>query len=249
MSDLELGKDVCIKFTTMIHAKLQDFHMTTEANTADLAFFTPAVKTMLHRLGSSEDYTRTQGGSVKTQLGPREIAFIAGQYAFYVAAIGEDGWSYTQRHRGLKGFLRVLDATTLGFTSMANCRRYISPGNALLFLIDHALPARLKIWADTEISDDPVIIEKLANISGDSRATYLAFLFHVRAFGCNYENDTVQCSGEVRSTGPMQTGKGNPSLRTRWIEQKQTLLGPTCIEPASVCDRILKQDLDGRLTG
>jgi hypothetical protein len=116
---------------------------------------------------------------------------------------------------------------------MADRRRYISPGNALLFLIDHALPARLKIWADTEISEDPVIIEKLAKISGDSRATYLAFLFHVRAFGCNYENDNVQRSGEVRSTGPMQTGKGNPSLRTRWIEQKQTVLGPTGIEPAS----------------
>jgi hypothetical protein len=217
----------------MIHTKLQDFHMTTKANTADLAFFTPAVKTMLHGLGSSEDYTQTQGGSVKTQLGPRETAFIADQDAFYVAAIGEDGWPYTQRHRGPKGFLRVLDASTLGFASMADRRRYISPGNALLFLIDHALQERLKIWADAEVSEDPAIIEKFAKISGDSRATDLAFLFHVRAFSCNYENDTVQRSGEVRSTGPMQTGKGNPSLRTRWIEQKQTVLGPTGIEPAS----------------
>jgi hypothetical protein len=221
------------RISTMIPHKLQKFDMTTEANTADLAFFTPAVKTMLHRLGSSAYYSRTQGGSVRTQLCPREAAFIAGQDAFYVAAIGEDGWPYTQRHRGPKGFLCALDESTLGFASMVDRRRYISPGNALLFLIDHALPARLKIWADTEISEDPVIIEKLAKISGDSRATYLAFLFHVRAFGCNYENDTVQRSGEVRSTGPMQTGKGNPSLRTRWIEQKQTVLGPTGIEPAS----------------
>jgi uncharacterized protein len=167
----------------MIITKLHAFEMTTEANGTDRAFFTPAVKSMLHRLGSSEDYSRTQGGSVKTQLGPREIAFIADQDAFYVAAIGEDGWPYTQRHRGLKGFLRVLDATTLGFTSMANCRRYISPGNALLFLIDHASPARLKIWADAEVSEDAFIIEKFVKISGDSRATDLAFLFHVRAFG------------------------------------------------------------------
>ena len=67
--------------------------MTTEANDADLAFFTPAVKPMLHRLDSSEDYSRTEGGSVKTQLGPGETAFIAGQDSFYVAAIGEDRWS------------------------------------------------------------------------------------------------------------------------------------------------------------
>jgi hypothetical protein len=172
--------------------------MTSETNDADLAFFTPAVKPMLHRLDSFENYSRKRGGSVKTQLSSREAAFIAGQDAFYVAAIGEDRWAYTQRHRGPKGFLRVLDATTLGFASMTDCRRYISPGNALLFLIDHASPARLKIWADAEVSEDASIVEKPAKTPGHGRATHLAFLFHVRAFG--------------------------------W---KQTLLGATCIEPAS----------------
>jgi len=172
--------------------------MTSETNDADLAFFTPAVKPMLQRLDSFENYSRKRGGSVKTQLSSREAAFIAGQDAFYVAAIGEGRWAYTQRHRGPKGFLRVLDATTLGFASMTDCRRYISPGNALLFLIDHASPAQLKIWADAEVSEDASIVEKLAKTPGHGRATQLAFLFRVRAFG--------------------------------W---KQTLLGPTCIEPAS----------------
>jgi hypothetical protein len=64
--------------------------MTTEANNANFAFFIPAVKPMLHRLDSSEDYSRTEGGLVKTQLGPSETAFIASQNSFYVAAIGED---------------------------------------------------------------------------------------------------------------------------------------------------------------
>ena len=208
--------------------------MTTEANDVHFVFFNPVVEPMLHGLDSSEHYSRTEGGSIKTQLGPSETAFIAGQDSFYIAAIGEDRWPYTQRRRGPKGFLRVLDATVIGFASMASSRRYISPGNALLFLIDHTLQARLKIWADAEVSKDPAIIEKLAKSRGHTLATDLAFLFHVRAFSCNYENDTMQCSaGEVRSTETVQTGKGNPSLRTRWIEQKQTLLGPTCIEPAS----------------
>jgi hypothetical protein len=176
----------------MIHTKLQDFDMTTEANDADLAFFTPAVKPMLHRFGSPEDLSRTDGGSVKTHLGPSETAFIAGRDSFYVAAIGEDRWPYTQRHRGPKGFLRVLDATILGFASLAGSQRYISPGNALLFLIDHTLQARLKIWADAEVSEDAFIIEKLAKTPGHSRATHLALLFHVRAFGWNYEKHTVQ---------------------------------------------------------
>ena len=114
----------------------------------------------------------------------------------------------TQRHRGPKGFLRVLDATILGFASLAASRRYISPGNALLFLTDHALPARLKIWADAEVSEDPAIIEKLAKSRGHTPATHLAFLFHVRAFGWNSEKHTVQRSvREVRSTEPVRTGK------------------------------------------
>src|SRR5262252_8506704 len=104
--------------------------MTTEANDADRPFFTPAVKPMLDRLDSFEDYSRTGDGSVTTQLGPRETAFIAGQDSFYVAAVGEDRRLYTQRHRGPKGFLRVLGAPTLGFASLASSRRYISTGNA-----------------------------------------------------------------------------------------------------------------------
>ena len=205
--------------------------MTTETNDAHLAFFSPAVKPMLHRLDSSEDYSRTEGGSVETQLGPSETAFIAGQDSFYVAAIGEDRWPYTQRHSGPKGLLRVLDATILGFASLAGSRRYISPGNALLFLIDHALPARLKIWADAEVSEDPAIIEKLAKSRGHTPATHLAFLFHVRAFGWNSEKHTVQRSvREVRSTEPLRTGKADPIQRRRCIKQKQRFFSPTCLE-------------------
>jgi hypothetical protein len=202
--------------------------MTTDANDADFAFFTPAVKPLLHRLDLSEDYSRTEGGSVKTQLGPSETAFVAGRESFYVAAIGKGRWPYTQRHRGPKGFFRVLDATILGFVSLIGTRQYISPGNALLFLMDHALQKRLKIWADAEVTDDPAIIEKLAKNRGHTPATHVAFLFHVRAFGWNNEKYTVQLSGrEVRSTEPLQTAKADPIQRRRCIEQKQRLLRPT----------------------
>jgi predicted pyridoxine 5'-phosphate oxidase superfamily flavin-nucleotide-binding protein len=204
--------------------------MTTDANDADFAFFTPAVKPLLHRLDLSEDYSRTEGGSVKTQLGPSETAFIAGRDSFYVAAIGEDRWPYTQRHRGPKGFLRVLDATILGFATLAGSRRYISPGNALLFLIDHGLPARLKIWADAEVSEDPAIMEKFAKSRGYTAATHLTFLFHVRAFSWNSEKHTVQRSvREARSTEPVRTGKADPIQPRRCIEQKQRFFSPTLL--------------------
>jgi hypothetical protein len=166
--------------------------MTTEANAVDLAFFTPAVKPMLHQLGFSEDYSRTAGGSVTTQLGPRETTFVDGRDSFYVAAIGEGGWPYTQRHRGPKGFLRMLGPTILGFAGLATSRRYISTGKALLFLIDHASQTRLKIWADAEVSGDVTAIEKLAENRGHNSAMQVAFLFHVRAFGWDYKKHTAQ---------------------------------------------------------
>lgn len=212
----------------MTDTKLQDFGMASEAHYPDLAFFTPAVKPTLHRLDSFEDYNRTQGGSVKTQLGPRETAFIADQDSFYVAAIGQDRWPYTQRHRGPKSFLCVLDATILGFASMASNRRYISPGNALLFLIDHVLQARLKIWADAEVSEDLAMIEKLLESRAHTPARYLAFLFHVRAFSWNYKKRSLQRSEhEAGTTEPVRTDKADPLQPRGWIEQKQRLLDPT----------------------
>lgn len=173
--------------------------MTTEANVVDLPFFTPAVKPMLLRLGSSDDYSRTKGGSVRTQLGPRETAFVAGLDSFYVAAFGEDRWPYTQRHCGPKGFLRTLDPTILGFASFSSDRRYISTGNALLFLIDHGSRTRLKIWAHAEVSEDLTVTEKLVTWDHSS-AMQVAFLFHIRAFSWNYEKHTAQGSArDVRS--------------------------------------------------
>jgi hypothetical protein len=197
--------------------------MTTDANNADLAFFTPAVKPMLQRLDSPEDYSRTEGGWVKTQLGPSETAFIAGQDSFYVAAIGEDRWAYTQRHRGPKGLLCVLDTTLLGFASVAGSRQYISPGNAVLFLLDHTLQARLKIWADAEVSEDLAMIEKLAKNRGHTPTMHLAILFHVRAFSWNYEKHTVQRSvHQVRSTKPVRPSKSDP-LSTKTKDAKRCL--------------------------
>jgi len=195
----------------MSHTKLQDFDMITEANDADLAFFTPAVKPMLHRLASSKDCSRMQGGSIRTQLGPAETAFITGRDWLYVAALGEDRWPYTQRHRGPKGFLRVIDATTLGFAGIATNRRYISPGDALLFLFDHTLQARLKIWANAEVSEDPSVLEKLPKTRGHSWTRHLAFLFRVCAFGWGDEQHAMKRSArELHSIEAARPGKSDP---------------------------------------
>ena len=156
--------------------------MTTEAPTADLAFFTPTVKPLLGRFDSCEHYNQTKSGSTKMHLGAGEMAFIANREWFYVAAMGQDGWPYTQRHRGPKGFLRMLGARTVGFASLGGSQRYISDGSALLFLIDHASHAQLKIWADAEVSEDPAVMEKLVITRSGSPAEDVAFVFRVRGF-------------------------------------------------------------------
>ena len=181
---------------------------------ADVAFFTPAAKPMLDRFDSSEDCRRAPGNSVKTQLGFRETRFITGRDSFYVAAIGEDRWAYTQRHHGPKGFLCVLDPALLAFASLASSRRYISPGKAVLFLLDHILHARMKIWVDAEVSQDLAIKEKLAKTCGHTQATHLAFLFHVRAFDWNYEKHAVRRSVDRgQSTEPVRRRKSDPISR------------------------------------
>ena len=208
---------------------------------ADLAFFTPAVKPMLQRFDSSQDHRQPRGNSLKAQLGSRESTFIAGRDSFYVAAIGEDRWPYTQRHCGPKGFLCVLDTTHLGFASLAGSRRYISTGSALLFLIDHTLNARLKIWADAEISEDPATMEKLA--ISHSAAEHVAFLFRVRGFDWGDEQHAMQRSArEVHSTGTARPGKSGP-LSTNAMTAKRCLslhggtrqTPPDGIRPKNLC--------------
>jgi hypothetical protein len=190
-------------------------------NDADLAFFTPAVKPMLHRFDSSEDHRRGRGDLMKRRLGPMESTFVAGRDSFYIAAIGEDRWTYTLRHSGTKGFLCMLDATLLGFASLASNRRYISNGSALLFLIDHISHVRLKIWADVEVSEDPETIEKLAITC--SPTEHVAFLFRVRAFDWGDAQHTMKRSvREVHSIEPARPGKSDP-LSTNAMTAKRCL--------------------------
>lgn len=58
-----------------------------------------------------------------------EAAFIAARDSFYLASVSETGWPYVQHRGGPPGFVKVLDATTLGFADYRGNRQYISLGN------------------------------------------------------------------------------------------------------------------------
>lgn len=82
-----------------------------------------------------------------------EAAFIAERESFYLASVSQTGWPYIQHPGGPPGFLRVLDAMTLGFADYRGNRQYLSLGNIAddnrvgLFLVNYPRRRRLKILA------------------------------------------------------------------------------------------------------
>jgi predicted pyridoxine 5'-phosphate oxidase superfamily flavin-nucleotide-binding protein len=116
--------------------------------------FTPAVQAVQRRRGSREAYERAAGpddGIAEPGLGPREIAFLSARDSFYLASVSESGWPYIQHRGGPPGFLRVLDARTIGWAELRGNRQYVTAGNVAandriaLFFMDYAARRRLKL--------------------------------------------------------------------------------------------------------
>src|SRR4029077_15475095 len=158
--------------------------MSAAPTVAGVAYFTPGIKPLLERLASFTQSASVENRSMIMSIGPDETAFAAARDSLQFASIGEDGWPYIHHYRGPRGFLRTLGENTLGLPSPLSRRRNISAGTTLLFLMDCSSRKRLKIWADSEISDDPATIAKLTDGNCPS-SIQLAFLFHVRAFQWN----------------------------------------------------------------
>lgn len=125
-------------------------------NYSSLAF-TDAVKKLQERLGSRDSYDRVEKMSYVDGLTDYEREFISHMDSFYMASFGENGYPYIQHRGGPKGFIKVIDDTTLGIVDFTGNRQYISVGNisknpkVALILVSYPLRARLKIYAEAEI--------------------------------------------------------------------------------------------------
>lgn len=133
--------------------------------------FTPNVQAAQARAGSRDAYAGLDNPQ-DAGLGPTECAFITARDSFYQATVSETGWPYVQHRGGPPGFLKVLDAHTLGYADFSGNRQYISTGNlagddrVCLFLMDYAHQARLKILGRARIVDedsDPGLMATLDN--------------------------------------------------------------------------------------
>ena len=161
-------------------------------NFSEIAF-TASVKAQQEQYGSRQQYARMGRVAHGTTLTLAETEFIAVRDGFYLATVGETGYPYVQFRGGPPGFLRVLDAQTLGCADFRGNRQYITVGNldqnnrAALILMDYPNRSRLKLYARIEVisaKDRPELMEKL-DVPGYDAKIERAMLLHIEAFDWN----------------------------------------------------------------
>jgi predicted pyridoxine 5'-phosphate oxidase superfamily flavin-nucleotide-binding protein len=158
---------------------------------SDIAF-TMAVKQVQSRRGSRKLYEAQEArGGFRTEITEELAAFLATVDTAYLATASADGQPYAQHRGGPKGFIRVIDAHTVGFADFAGNRQYISTGNlaenskAFLFLMDYANRRRIKLWGRARIVEgDAALLARLMPEGYNGRPEQ-AILFAVDAWDAN----------------------------------------------------------------
>jgi ferredoxin-NADP reductase/predicted pyridoxine 5'-phosphate oxidase superfamily flavin-nucleotide-binding protein len=137
---------------------------------SDIAF-THNVRAVQTDMGSRANYAPLDlTDDRRDALGQPEAEFIRDRDGFYQATVSETGWPYVQFRGGPAGFLKVLDAKTIGYADFRGNVQYISVGNLLgndrvsIILMDYANQRRLKILGRVRLineSEDPALIARL----------------------------------------------------------------------------------------
>jgi len=158
---------------------------------SDVAF-TPSVKQVQTRKGSRDAYARVeQQGGWRTEIDENLASFLANTDSFYLATANAAGQPYIQHRGGPKGFVKVLDKTTLAFADYRGNRQYITQGNlsenpkAYIFVMDYAHRRRVKLWGEARVvDDDPALTESLMPKGYKARPEQV-ILFRIAAWDTN----------------------------------------------------------------
>ena len=152
--------------------------------------FSPAVKAVQERMGSRASYARMEAGQGwASTVTPDLEMFLGERDSFYLATANDDGQPYIQHRGGPKGFLRVLDESTLGFADFSGNMQYISTGNlsendkVALFFMDYEHRRRVKLWGRAQVIEgDETLLDRLT-VDGYGAKPERAFVIHVEAWG------------------------------------------------------------------
>jgi len=156
------------------------------------SYFTPEVlAAQVHYYGRSQNIPPQ---AERDPLGSEEARFIESRDSFYMATVTSDGWPYLQHRGGPAGFLKVLDAHTLGFADLKGNRQLVSTGNlaasdrVALFLMDYPQRERLKIMGHARVLDarsESALADQLAPSRELRGAIERLFLINVISFNWN----------------------------------------------------------------
>ncbi len=162
-----------------------------ERYSSDVAF-TPAVKAIQDRKGSRDNYARMEEGEGwSTTITPALAAFIAGQDSIYLGTASAEGQPYIQHRGGPRGFLRVVDESTLAFVDFKGNRQYITQGNlsenpqAFIFLMDYARRRRFKLWGTAWFVEGDADLVRSLMPDGYRAQPEQVFMFSLSAWDAN----------------------------------------------------------------
>jgi predicted pyridoxine 5'-phosphate oxidase superfamily flavin-nucleotide-binding protein len=158
---------------------------------SDVAF-TPAVKEIQTRKGSRDAYAHVeQRGGWRTEVDENLAALLAQTNSLYFSTASADGQPYIQHRGGPRGFVKILDKTTLAFADYSGNRQYITQGNlaenpkAHIFVMDYAHRRRVKIWGEARVvDDDPALMTSLMPQGYKARPEQV-ILFKISAWDTN----------------------------------------------------------------
>jgi uncharacterized protein len=163
----------------------------THTYSSDVAF-TAAVKAIQTRKGSREAYARVEAhGGWRTEIDEGLASFLRETNSFYLATANADGQPYIQHRGGPKGFIKVLDKSTLAFADFSGNQQYISQGNlsenakAHIFIMDYAHRRRVKIWGEARIVEDDLALTQSLMPKGYKARPEQVIVFKVSAWDIN----------------------------------------------------------------
>ena len=154
--------------------------------------FTPTVRAHQERMGSAKSYAKfIEGGPLQGhEIGEAEKAFIEARDGFYQSTVSETGWPYVQYRGGPVGFLKVLDARTIGYADFSGNKQYISRGNLdgndriAMILMDYANRRRLKILGRVKFNEGKEAAASLYPQGAEAEAER-AVVIHVEGLDWN----------------------------------------------------------------
>ena len=163
----------------------------TQTFSSDVAF-SPTVKAIQARKGSREAYSRVeQQGGWRSEIDDHLAAVLAAANSFYLATASADGQPYIQHRGGPKGFIKILDKSTLAFADFSGNRQYITQGNladnpkAYIFLMDYAHRRRVKIWGEARVVEDDAALTASLMPQGYKARPEQVVLFKIAAWDTN----------------------------------------------------------------